>query len=165
MARRAYLGLGANLGDRRANLRRAVAHIRALPGVNLLRASRVYETEPMGVTDQPAFLNMVVEVEIADSLGARALLEATKRIEAEVGRRRGERWGPREIDLDVLLVGEERVQEGDLEVPHPRMWERAFVMVPLAELAPDLPGPGGETAAGIAARLREQQGVHADFPL
>ncbi len=165
MPRRAYLGLGANLGDRRASLRRAVAHIRALPGVNLLRASSVYETEPMGVTDQPAFLNMVVEVEIADCLRAGALLEAVKRIEAEVGRTRRERWGPREIDIDVLLVGEERVQEGDLEVPHPRMWERAFVMVPLAELAPDLAGPGGETAASIAARLREEQGVRAHLPL
>ncbi len=146
MSRRAFLALGSNLGDRRQHLRDAIARLRATAGVNLLRLSRVYETEPVGVTEQPQFLNMVAEIEIADGISGRGLLEIVKAIELELGRIERERWGPREIDIDVLLVGEEQVKEADFELPHPRMWERAFVMVPLAELAPDLRGPGGETA-------------------
>lgn len=165
MARRAYLSLGANLGDRLRALRQAVARLRAAPGVNSLRVSRVYETEPVGVVAQPRFLNLVVELDLADEVGARDLLRLAKDIERELGRRPRERWGPREIDVDVLLVGEERRADSDLELPHPRMWERAFVMAPLAELAPDLAGPGGERAADIAARLQRQQRIHATFPL
>ncbi len=165
MGRRAFLGLGANVGDREGNLRDAIARLSAAEGVNFLRQSRVYETEPMGVVDQPRFLNMVVEVEIADEMAARDLLAVVKQIEEDVGRTKRERWGPREIDIDVLLVEEERVEEGDFEVPHPRMWERAFVMAPLAELAPEVKGPTGETADEIAERLREEQGVHAPVQL
>jgi 2-amino-4-hydroxy-6-hydroxymethyldihydropteridine diphosphokinase len=127
--------------------------------VNFLRSSHVYQTEPVGVTDQPAFLNLVVEVELADDVTPRDLLRLAKRIEADLGRQPRERWGPREIDIDVLLVDNERVKEDDLEVPHPRMWERAFVMVPLAELAPDLRTPRGETVAEAAARLRKQPAI------
>jgi len=165
MGRRAFLGLGANVGDRAGNLREAIRRLAAAEGVNLLRQSRVYETEPIGITDQPQFLNMVVEVEIADEMAARELLALARQIEKDVGRTRREQWGPREIDIDVLLIGEEQVKEPDVEVPHPRMWERAFVMVPLAELAPDVKGPTGETAAEIAERLRREQGVHAAVQL
>ena len=147
------------------HLREAIARLRATPGANLLRLSRVYETEPVGVTEQPRFLNMVIEVEIADELGARDLLRIVKNIETELGRIERERWGPREIDIDVLMVDDEQVKDGDFELPHPRMWERAFVMVPLAELAPELRGPSGETAAEIAERLQGEQGIHADFCL
>ena len=165
MVRLAYLALGSNLSDRETFLRSAIARLRDAPGVNFLRASSIYETEPVGVTDQPQFLNMVVEVEVEESVTPRHLLALAKRIEVEVGRTRRERWGPREIDIDVLLVGDEQISEDDFELPHPRMWERAFVMVPLAELAPDLRGPDGRRAADEAERLAREQGIHAAIRL
>ena len=129
---RAFLGLGSNLGDRWAHLRRAVA---ALPDV--VAVSPVYETDPVGGPEgQGPYLNVVVQLET--DLAPRALLELGRRLEREAGRVRAERWGPRTLDVDVLLVGREQVDEPDLQVPHPRMWERAFVLVPLADLAPDL---------------------------
>jgi 2-amino-4-hydroxy-6-hydroxymethyldihydropteridine diphosphokinase len=163
--RRAFLGLGSNIGDREESLRAAVAGLRAADGVNFLRQSRVYRTEAMYVAEQPEFLNMVVEVEVGDDISARHLLELVKGIEQDIGRRRRERWGPREIDIDILLFGDERIADDDFEVPHPRMWERAFVMAPLAELAPDLRSAGGETAAELAERLRREQRVSGDFHL
>jgi len=165
VARRAFLGLGSNVGDREENLRAAVERLRAAQGVNFLRQSRVYRTEAMYVTEQPEFLNMVVEIEVGDDMSARDLLELVKGIEQNVGRRRRERWGPREIDIDILLFGDEWIADDDFEVPQPRMWERAFVMAPLAELAPELRSPGGETAAELAERLRREQKVSADFHL
>ena len=165
MARRSFLGLGSNVGDREGNLRAAVERLRAADGVNFLRQSRVYHTEAMYVTEQPEFLNMVVEIEVGNDMSARDLLELVKRIEQDVGRRRRERWGPREIDIDILLFGDECIVEGDFEVPHARMWERAFVMAPLAELTPELRSPSGETAAEVAERLRREQRVSADFHL
>ena len=165
MARLGYLALGSNLGDRQGYLRSAIARLRAAPGVNFLRASSIYETEPVGVTDQPRFLNMVVEVEIEESVTPRHLLALAKRIETEVGRTQRERWGPREVDIDVLLVGGEQISDDDFELPHPRMWERAFVMVPLAELAPELKGPDGKRAAEAAERLGREQGIHAAIRL
>ncbi|HKA48276.1 MAG TPA: 2-amino-4-hydroxy-6-hydroxymethyldihydropteridine diphosphokinase [Candidatus Dormibacteraeota bacterium] len=135
----AYLGLGSNLGDRERNLAEAR---RLLPrfGATVLRQSGIYETEPFGVTAQPRFLNQVVEVEW--SQGPRELLEAVKAVESEVGRTPTYRWGPREIDVDILLFGRERVDEPDLVIPHPGLFEREFVLRPLAELRPDLPRPG-----------------------
>ena len=165
MMRRAFLGLGANVGDPERNLREAIARLKAAPGVNLRRQSRVYKTEPIGVTDQPEFLNMVVEVEVGEEMSARDLLKLVKQIETEVGRQQRAKWGPRELDIDILLLGDEHVVEPDFEVPHPRMWERAFVMAPLAELAPDLNTPGGETAGKLAARLSREQRVHAKLHL
>ncbi len=159
--KRVFLGLGANIGDRENNLREAIARLKASPGVNLRRQSRVYQTEPVGVTDQPEFLNMVVEVEVPDEIDARDLLTLVKRIETEVGRRQRERWGPREIDIDVLLLDNEQVVEDDFEIPHPRMWERAFVLAPMAELEPELKTPSGETVAQAAARLSAEQKVYA----
>jgi len=129
---RAFLGLGSNLGDRWAYLREAVA---ALPDV--VAVSPVYETLPVGgPAGQGPYLNCVVELDTA--LGPRALLELAQRLEGTARRERAERWGPRTLDADVLLVDDLTVDEPDLVVPHPRMWERRFVLAPLADLAPEL---------------------------
>ncbi|HLI24882.1 MAG TPA: 2-amino-4-hydroxy-6-hydroxymethyldihydropteridine diphosphokinase [Acidimicrobiales bacterium] len=130
--RRALLALGSNLGDRRAYLRRAVG---ALPDV--VEVSPVYETDPVGgPPGQGPYLNAVARLHTA--LSARDLLAAAQRAEAGARRRRAERWGPRTLDVDVLWVDGETVDSPELVVPHPRMWERAFVLVPLADVAPDV---------------------------
>jgi 2-amino-4-hydroxy-6-hydroxymethyldihydropteridine diphosphokinase len=128
---RAFLGLGANLGDREGALRRAVS---AMP--DLVAVSPVYETDPVGGPEQGAYLNAVVE--LATGRTPRQLLELCRSLEAAAGRVRGERWGPRTLDVDVLLVGDLVVDEPDLVVPHPRLWSRRFVLAPLADLAPEL---------------------------
>jgi 2-amino-4-hydroxy-6-hydroxymethyldihydropteridine diphosphokinase len=138
---RAFLGLGSNLGDRRAHLRRAVT---SLPDV--VAVSAVYETEPVGGPDQGRFLNCVVELETRRS--PRELLGMAHALEKAARRVRLERWGPRTLDVDVLLVGDVHVDEPDLVVPHPRMWERGFVLAPLADLAPDLVPEGWEESLG-----------------
>jgi 2-amino-4-hydroxy-6-hydroxymethyldihydropteridine diphosphokinase len=136
---RAFLGLGSNVGDRRVALRRAVA---SLPDV--VAVSPVYETEPVGgPPGQGPYLNLVVE--LATERTPRELLELGGRLEAAAGRVRAERFGPRPLDVDVLLVSDQTVEEPDLEVPHPRMWERRFVLAPLADLAPELVPEGWET--------------------
>jgi 2-amino-4-hydroxy-6-hydroxymethyldihydropteridine diphosphokinase len=132
---RAYVGVGANLGDRRATIEAAVA---ALPGV--VAVSELRETAPVGVVDQPAFLNGAVALET--ELSPRELLETLLEVERSLGRQRGERWGPRTIDLDLLLYGEETLDEPGLTVPHPRLHERRFALEPLAELDPGLVVPG-----------------------
>lgn len=134
-ARTGYLALGSNLGDRAAQLELA-ARLLEEAGVHVLRASPVIETEPFGVTDQPRFLNQVLEVEWAGS--ARELLAVAKAVERRAGRRPRRRWGPRELDVDILLLGDERIDEPDLQVPHPGLWERDFVLRPLAALRPDI---------------------------
>ena len=126
-----YLGLGSNLGTRARNLSAARRRLRQ-KGVRILRQSRVIETDPWGVADQPRFLNQVVEGEWTGS--PRGLLRAAKAVEREGGRRRTRRWGPRVIDIDILLFGDERVDLPDLEIPHARIRERDFVMRSLAEL-------------------------------
>jgi 2-amino-4-hydroxy-6-hydroxymethyldihydropteridine diphosphokinase len=129
---RAFLGLGSNLGDRRAYLRAAVDR---LPDVAAV--SPLYETDPVGgPPGQGAYLNGVVELSTART--ARELLSVAQAAEAAAARIRVERWGPRTLDVDVLLVGDETVDEPDLIVPHPRMWSRGFVLVPLGDLAPEL---------------------------
>ncbi len=139
---RAFLGLGSNLGDRMAYLEEAVA---AIP--DRVAVSGVYETDPVGGPDQGRYLNAVVELDTRRS--ARDLLELGQALEASADRVRDVRWGPRTLDVDVLWVDGQVVDEPDLVVPHPRMFERAFVMIPLKELAPDLagdwidPDPGG----------------------
>jgi 2-amino-4-hydroxy-6-hydroxymethyldihydropteridine diphosphokinase len=131
---RSYIGIGANLGEREATLRSAVAALAATPGVELVAVSSFRETDPVGsITDQPRFLNGAVAVET--SLGARELLELLLRIEADHGRtREGPQGGPRTLDLDLLVHGDERLDEPGLTVPHPRLHERDFVLEPLAEL-------------------------------
>ena len=129
--RRAFLGLGSNVGDRERHLADAVE---SLAGV--VAVSPVYETDPVGGPAQDPFLNLVVE--LATSLTPRQLLGVAHRLESAAGRVRAERWGPRTLDVDVLLVGDLCVDEPDLVVPHPRMWQRRFVLAPLADLAPEL---------------------------
>ncbi|HEX4212051.1 MAG TPA: 2-amino-4-hydroxy-6-hydroxymethyldihydropteridine diphosphokinase [Candidatus Dormibacteraeota bacterium] len=131
----AYLGLGANLGDRAASLARA-EELLSDRGVRVLRRSDTIETEPWGVLDQPRFLNLVLEVEWGDD--PHGLLRAAKEVEVEAGRTPTFRWGPRVVDVDILLFGDQTVDEPDLQIPHPRMRERDFVLVPLRQLRPDL---------------------------
>ena len=157
---RAYLGLGSNLGDRLSNLRRAVELLEE-EGVPVVRSSRVYETDPVGGPAQPDYLNAVVEVDAPGT--ARELLEAALAIEGAMGRERGERWGPRVIDVDVLTFGQETIDEPGLQVPHPRMHERAFVLIPLLELdAPAL--PGGRRAADVRLGPKAMGGVRLHAP-
>lgn len=139
MAAIAYIGLGSNLGDREENLRRALEMMDGLPGTRVLRVSSLYRTEPVGVTDQPEFLNLAVELET--ELEPKALLISLQKIEDDLGRVRQVRWGSRTIDLDIIYYGDRIVEEPKLEVPHPRANQRAFVLEPLAEIAPDLVDP------------------------
>jgi 2-amino-4-hydroxy-6-hydroxymethyldihydropteridine diphosphokinase len=157
----AYLGLGSNLGDRLANLQRAVDLLADRTGVELLRSSRVYETEPVG-PPQPDYLNAVVEVRT--ELEPRELLDACLGVEAELGRVRDERWGPRTIDVDILVYDEREIDEPDLVVPHPRMHERGFVLVPLRELEPDPMLPGGRSVESLRLRPDAIVGVHLHAP-
>jgi 2-amino-4-hydroxy-6-hydroxymethyldihydropteridine diphosphokinase len=137
----AYIGVGANLGDREATMRAALAALGATPGVRVVAVSSFRETEPVGYLDQPRFLNAAAAVET--ELDARGLLDALLAVEQSLGRtREGTRFGPRTIDLDLLLFGDEQVDEPGLTVPHPRLHERAFVLEPLAELDPALVVPG-----------------------
>ena len=143
----AYVGLGANLGDREAAIRRAAELIGAR------RVSPLIETEPWGYADQPRFLNAVAEVETA--LGAHELLVRLLEVERQLGRERtGPRYGPRTIDLDLLLYGAETIDEPGLTVPHPRLHERQFVLEPLAALAPGLEIPGNGTVSDALAGLQ-----------
>jgi 2-amino-4-hydroxy-6-hydroxymethyldihydropteridine diphosphokinase len=142
---RAFIGLGSNQGDRRASLTAAVEALRAAGDV--VAVSPLYETEPVGgPAGQGAFLNVVVELSTEDS--PRQLLERCRALEAAAGRVRAERWGPRTLDADVLLVEGVEVREPDLTVPHPRLWERRFVVQPLADLAPDLVSSSRLSGAG-----------------
>ncbi len=142
---RAFIGLGSNLGDRRALLRAAVEGLRS--GGDVVGVSPLYETEPVGGPEgQSPFLNVVVELSTTD--GPRPLLERCRALEEAAGRVRTVHWGPRSLDADVLLVDGWRVDEADLTVPHPRLWERRFVVQPLADLAPDLVTPGQIRGSG-----------------
>ena len=141
MAVTAYLGLGSNLGDRLGNLQRAVDLLDAEAGIRFVATSRVWETDPVGGPDQPDYMNVVALLET--ELTPHALLSAAGRVETALGRVREVRWGPRTIDVDLLLVGDAIVDDADLVVPHPRMLDRAFVLLPLLELDPDPVLPDG----------------------
>ena len=142
-----YVGLGSNLGEREATIRRAAELI------GTARLSPLFETEPWGFRDQPPFLNAVAEVETP--LTARAFLTLLLDVERRLGRERiGPRWGPRTIDLDLLLFGDERISEPGLEVPHPLLLERRFALEPLAALAPDREIPGNGTVSEALAGLQ-----------
>jgi len=186
---RAYIGLGANVGDARRTLAEAVPALATLPGARLRGVSRLYRTKPVGVIDQPDFLNAAVALDVPagrdPASGATELLVQLKRLERGFGRRRRRRWGPRELDLDLLVFGRaklaiERPPEGLpisadidpgaaarlLEVPHPSMAERLFVLAPLADLASGLVPPGWHVTVGTAARGRAAiEGARAVRPV
>jgi 2-amino-4-hydroxy-6-hydroxymethyldihydropteridine diphosphokinase len=150
---RAYVGIGANLGDREATIRRALELLGAQ--MNVVAVSTLRETEPWGVADQPAFLNGAAAVET--DLAPGALLATLLDVERRLGRtREGERWGPRTIDLDLLLYGDEEIDEPGLTVPHPRLHERQFALEPLAELDPGLEIPGRGSVAALLAGLQSR---------
>jgi 2-amino-4-hydroxy-6-hydroxymethyldihydropteridine diphosphokinase len=133
------VGIGSNLGDRLGNLQSAVDGLAVADGVSVVAVSRVYATDPVGGPEQGEYLNAVVAVEI--ELSARELLAVGQRLEHAAGRVRTERWGPRTLDVDILIVDGETVDEPDLQVPHPRLRERGFVMAPLADVAPEFTPP------------------------
>jgi 2-amino-4-hydroxy-6-hydroxymethyldihydropteridine diphosphokinase len=158
---RAFIAIGSNLGDRARLLAQAVARLHAPPEIAVAVVSSVYETAPVGLTTQPDFLNAVVAVDT--TLPPGELLARCLAIETALGRERRERWGPRTIDLDVLLYGDIQLTNTILTLPHPRMAERAFVLVPLAEIAPRV-ALGGETVAERAERL-DHAGLRKIGPL
>lgn len=186
---RAYLGLGANVGDAETILTDAVAAVAALPGARLRAVSRLYATDPVGVTDQPEFRNAVVALDVPagpdPEAGALGLLAALKRLERDFGRRMRRRWGPRELDLDLLVFGRHRITaerppgarsvDADrdlartsklLEVPHPAAASRLFVLAPLADLVPLLVPPGWhETVETARRRQAELEGEDAVRPI
>jgi 2-amino-4-hydroxy-6-hydroxymethyldihydropteridine diphosphokinase len=147
----AYVGIGANLGPREETLRQAVELLGHADGVEVVGVSELRETDPVGVIDQPPFLNGAVAIETM--LPARALLDLLLEIERSLGRVRGERWGPRIVDLDLLTYGNGVVDEPGLHVPHPRLHERRFALEPLADLNPELEIPGRGTVSALLTAL------------
>ena len=147
----AYVGIGANLGPREETLRRAVELLGRADGVEVVGVSELRETDPVGVVDQPPFLNGAVSVDT--TLSPRALLDLLLEIERSLGRVRGERWGPRVVDLDLLVYGNEMVDEPGLHVPHPHVHERRFALEPLAEINPVLEIPVRGTGSALLAAL------------
>ena len=148
---RALVGLGSNVGDRRASLARAVGLLRGAPNVQVVALSALYETPPWGYTDQAPFLNAVVAVDT--TLGPRQLLVALKSFEARIGRRRTFRWGPRVIDLDILVYDDLALDRAGLRLPHPAIADRAFVLVPLADLYPSYRAPDGRALPDLLSAL------------
>jgi 2-amino-4-hydroxy-6-hydroxymethyldihydropteridine diphosphokinase len=154
---RAYVGLGSNLGDREGTLRAAVGRLRALPGTKVVAVSKLRDTEPVGYVDQPRFLNGAVALDT--ELSAQDLLAALMALERNFGRNRAAAppQGPRTLDLDLLLYGDDEIAEPGLEVPHPRLHERRFVLEPLAELDAALEVPGKGTVQALLARLDSER--------
>jgi 2-amino-4-hydroxy-6-hydroxymethyldihydropteridine diphosphokinase len=156
---RVYVAMGSNLGDRDANLAAGLAALRATKGVEVVAVSPLYETDPVGPPPQGSYLNGAIE--LATTLAPDALLERLLEIEVSRGRTRGpDRNAPRTLDLDLLLYGDRKLVGPDLEIPHPRLAERAFVLEPLSDLAPDLIHPTlGETIEALACGVRDPAAV------
>ncbi len=153
---RMFLSLGSNLGDRSAMLTQARALLDG-PGLRIVVTSSVYETLPWGVTDQPRYLNQVLEGQT--TLSPRQLLHRCQAVETRLGRVRSTRWGPRIIDVDILLYGALEINEPDLTIPHPQLAQRAFVLVPLAELDAAFRVPGGGTIGSLLEAVPDRVGV------
>ena len=136
-----YLGFGSNLGDRKANVREAIERLDAIRDTSVKHVSSLYESAPVGYTDQPGFINSVAEIQT--DLSPRELLSAVLGIESDMGRVRNTHWGPRVIDIDILVYDAIRMETPELTIPHPRMAERRFVLDPLVEIAPGLILPDG----------------------
>lgn len=148
----AYLGLGSNLGDREANINKALVELVRSGRVMLKRVSLIYETKAVGIEDQPDFLNAAAEIET--EMGPPELLTVIREVERTTGRTKTFKWGPRVIDIDILLYGDECVREENLEIPHPEMDRRAFVLTPLSEIAPTVKHPRlGLTVRQMSARV------------
>jgi len=159
MSHRIYIGIGSNLGDRRANHVEAIERVGQIPDTKVVRASSLYESEPLG-NAKTWFVNSAIEIET--ELGAEALLKRLKAIEDAMGRKRvkGKRWGSRIIDLDILLSENEVVDKRTLKVPHKEMHKRRFVLMPLAELAPHVVHPGlGQTVSALLATVKDDKRV------
>ncbi|WP_027410159.1 2-amino-4-hydroxy-6-hydroxymethyldihydropteridine diphosphokinase [Anoxybacillus tepidamans] len=154
----AYIALGSNIGERFQYLREAVRRLESHERISVIQTSSIYETDPVGYTQQNKFLNMVVQVKT--SLSPFALLEVTQKIEIDLGRKRIIKWGPRTIDLDILLYNHENIETEQLTIPHPRIAERAFVLVPLLELNRNIKIPNAEqNLALVINQLPDKEGV------
>jgi 2-amino-4-hydroxy-6-hydroxymethyldihydropteridine diphosphokinase len=156
---RVYIGIGSNLGDRKANTLEAVDRVSKLPGTRLIRASSLYESEPLGDA-KTWFVNSVIEIET--EMPPDALLRKLKAIETAMGRKRvkGKRWGSRVIDLDILLCDQEVIEKRSLKIPHPEMHKRRFVLLPLAELAPHVVHPQlGQSVSALLATVKDEKRV------
>lgn len=152
-----FISLGSNIGNRLDYLQRAVRLLQQVEQVNVVKVSSIYETDPVGYEDQAAFLNMVVEIETL--LTPHEVLKKCNQIEAKLGRTRDIRWGPRTVDLDILLYNEENMKTEDLIIPHPRMMERGFVLIPLVELQANLIDPQSKQLIADAAQV-QKEGIH-----
>jgi len=153
-----FLGIGSNIGDAAANCGAAVKRISDVDGVRVLRRSSLYKTQPVGFEEQDWFVNGVVE--IRTMLGPRALMNAMQTVEGEMGRKRCEKWGPRIIDIDILLYGQAVIEEEGLVIPHPELHKRRFVLVPLNEIAPCAIHPAfGISVGGLVDRLKDKNKV------
>ncbi len=157
MYTKAYIGLGSNIGDRESNLIRARFMIAGLEGVVITRESSLYQTAPWGKTDQEDFINQVIELD--SYLSPLELLHRLQEIEIKLGRQREVHWGPRKIDLDILLYGRESIDLKELQVPHPFLMQRLFVLVPLAEIDSELVFPDGSKIEEVLARLTKSADV------
>ena len=158
MENEAFIALGSNMGSRYDHLMKAIQRLESDPKIKLVSFSSIYETDPVGYQDQDQFLNMVVKVQT--EWNAFKLLELCLKIELELGRKREIKWGPRTIDLDILLYNQENIESEKLIVPHPRMHERAFVIVPLLEIQPDMFIPGVEKSLQTSLdELPDREGV------
>ncbi|WP_110114700.1 2-amino-4-hydroxy-6-hydroxymethyldihydropteridine diphosphokinase [Bacillus sp. CGMCC 1.16541] len=153
-----YVALGSNIENRLQHLKFGVESLAKHPTINVTNVSSIYETEPIGYTDQESFLNMAIEVKT--SLSPLDLLSVLQQIELDSGRKREIKWGPRTLDLDILLYNQENIETERLKVPHPRMLERAFVMVPLCELNPALSIPNSpQKVRTLIDKLEDREGV------
>ncbi|HET7657945.1 MAG TPA: 2-amino-4-hydroxy-6-hydroxymethyldihydropteridine diphosphokinase [Bacillales bacterium] len=158
MTKKTYIALGANVGDRLDSLHQALLMLDENPEIHVNRLSSIYETDPVGYTDQPNFLNMVAEV--STTLSPLDFFHITSTVETQLGRERTVRWGPRVIDLDILLYDNLRMETDLLQIPHPRMVERAFVLIPLAEINPELRIPDQQsTIADYISQISDKEGV------